>query len=373
MKLTHFIFLALAIALFSCREEIEGSKDGKVTAVVYGLLDQTDTLHFVKITRAFYGGGNSLDIAKIEDSSYFKTVNATVKEYQNGTLKRTWELKDTIIEDKKDGAFFGPKQKVYYFKTTISNPLIADGFTTYKLEANLDKGLTNECTVTGETKLLTGFNILDPSAAGSFKFASANIDLYGYTFTNVRISVGTAKRIEASLNVEIEEYAGNNLYNVRNFNWNLGAAEEDNLTSGQVEFTAGGESFYKLVSDNVTNDNNITKRILKSITIKTYACDQDFQKYLLVNKPSSGLAQNKPSFTNLSISNEMRVVGIFAARMKQERYFIKWKNTPGTSAYSRCLDPNSIKELSMGKITGTLKFCSDHPQDVSSNQPYACK
>lgn len=367
------IFLPLiSILLFSCKEEIEPSNDGRVTAVVYGLLDQSDSLHFIKINRAFFGGGNSLEIAKIADSSYFNTVKATVKEYQSGTLKRTWILRDTIITNKESGAFFGPEQKVYYFETTSTSPLIADEFTTYKFEAILDEGLSSSCTVTGETKLITSFSITDPTTSGSFKFASSNIELYGYTSQIIRLNVGSAAKIETNLIVEFEEWAGSTLYNTKSFTWNLGSAEEDALTNGVIEFSANGSTFYDLISKNVSNDNSITKRILKSITIKSFAGDLDFQKYLTLNKPTSGLTQSKPTFSNLNVSNDMRVIGIFASRNMQERYFYKWKNTIGTSAYSRCIDPNSMKELGLGAITGSLLFCSDHPQDITNGLPYAC-
>ena len=48
--------------------------DFKETAVVYGLLDQSDSVHYVKINRAFIGPGNSLEFAQIPDSNYFETT-----------------------------------------------------------------------------------------------------------------------------------------------------------------------------------------------------------------------------------------------------------------------------------------------------------
>lgn len=71
----YFIYLSLLIiggfSMSSCEEDIILDGDFVETAVVYGLLDQADSIHLIKITRAFIGPGSALDNAKIPDSSYF--------------------------------------------------------------------------------------------------------------------------------------------------------------------------------------------------------------------------------------------------------------------------------------------------------------
>ena len=104
MKLI-FAFATLTL-LFSCNEKIDLIGDFKETAVVYGLLDHSDSMHYVKITRAFIGPGNALELAQIEDSSYFDAVDATIEEIQGGNVLRTWTLKDTLIENKDTNGVF---------------------------------------------------------------------------------------------------------------------------------------------------------------------------------------------------------------------------------------------------------------------------
>ena len=118
-KYLSFIFISLGlVVLNSCNEKIELIGDFVETAVVYGLLDQADSLHYIKINRAFIGPGNALEIAQIADSSYFTNVDATISEYLNGILTRSWLLRDTILDNKDpNGVFYAPEQKVYYFKT----------------------------------------------------------------------------------------------------------------------------------------------------------------------------------------------------------------------------------------------------------------
>ena len=96
----YFSLLALFVfGLSACEDDIKLDGDFVETAVVYGLLDQADSLHFIKITRAFIGPGSALDNALIPDSSYFDQVEATVAEVVNGQITRTWELKDTVVQD----------------------------------------------------------------------------------------------------------------------------------------------------------------------------------------------------------------------------------------------------------------------------------
>ena len=117
MKIFLFLLVTLTI-LSSCNEKIDFQGAFKETVVVYGLLDQSDSLHYVKVNRAFIGPGNALDIAQIPDSNYFDEVEVTVSEYLDGNLNRTWILKDTIISTKDtNGVFYAPEEKVYYFNS----------------------------------------------------------------------------------------------------------------------------------------------------------------------------------------------------------------------------------------------------------------
>ncbi len=80
------------------------------------------------------------------------------------------------------------------------------------------------------------------------------------------------------------------------------------------------------------------------------------------------MAQSKPSFTNLKVSNGKNVVGIFSARSTVT--VLKPFYNPSTSSF-RAIDANSTEWLCTGLITGQLFFCSQH--NLDSSQPYACQ
>jgi hypothetical protein len=82
--------------------------------------------------------------------------------------------------------------------------------------------------------------------------------------------------------------------------------------------------------------------------------------YINANQPSTSLAQNKPSYTNLSGG----ALGVFTARNKIEyvRPFIT-----NTGINGRGFGQNSTRELCLGQYTLSLGFCSSHENDETIN------
>ncbi len=363
------IFISsLAILLLtlvsSCKEDIDLTGDAQETAVVYGLLNQADSIHFIKINRAFISNDNSLITAQIPDSNYFASVEATVKEIIGGSVARTWTLEDTIVENKEPGVFFAPEQKLYYFKTASGAPLIANGNTQYQLDIDINEG---EFAVSGITKLITGMGIQTPSNLSSYSFATSNVNTNGYAKTQVKFTKGDSYAMDATIQVAFEEYIGATA-TVKTFDWKIATLDASELTNSDVIAYAQGSTFYNLVKDNVTNNPAITKRKLKYIKLTVTGGSEDLQKYMSVTKPSSSLAQNKPTYTNLSASNDRKVVGIFSARNSIS--VSKDDFTPNGSTFLRALDANSMRELAIGTITGSLLFCTSNPQ--YSSQTFYC-
>lgn len=384
-------FIVLFISLFnSCSEKVNLVGDFKETAVVYGLIDHSDSIHYVKITRAFIGPGNALEIAQIPDSSYFNQVEATVSEFVNGTLTRKWVLEDTIVDNKDtNGAFYGPEQKVYYFKTlptTISssgingviqtspNPQLTslNPDATYKLIVKINGGdslaASGGFNVTGETELVKGITTTASSQNFDFEFAKNPAE---YTSTGVAVSnSGNSFVVNTQLDIAFNEHRGSDITEKR-FNWQLG--EVSTLPGTAKTFSAVGKTFYDLVKENVSNDPTITRRTFNGIYVTVTGGAEELYNYIVVNQPSSTLAQSKPSYTNLTVSNGKRVVGIFSSR--QTIKIFKPFYVSAQQAFIRAIDKKSTRELCQGPITGTYLFCSNHPGDnvVNQEEAFACQ
>ncbi len=360
------LFVVLLFGLFatnSCKEEVDLIGEYKETAFVFGLLDQADSIHTIKIMRTFVGPGNAEDIAKIPDSNYFENVNATITEYVNNIETRSWILTDTILTNKdENGAFFAPEQKLYYFATSPSNPLNPDA--TYRLKIDIDNG---KFSVEGETELVDGITTSMSSQNAQFKFVS---DPAEYIPSSLSVNTGSSFIVNTKLNVSYSEI-GSSFSNTKSFDWNLG--EVETTPGSSLTFSANGQTFYNLMAASCANGSpSVQERNMGKIDVVITGGAEVLYNYMLVNQPSSSLAQSKPTYTNLSVTDGYGAIGIFSSR--QTVTVTKPFFTSAAQAYIRSIDKKSTSELCIGPITGSYFFCSHHPGDniLNNEEPYSC-
>lgn len=368
-----FSIAVIALSLQSCKEEIQLAGDFQETAVVYGLIDQSDSIHMIKITRAFIGPGNSLEIATNPDSNYFQSVQGTVTERVGGIVGRTWTLFDTIILNKdENGIFYAPEQKLYSFYThgmdnsdSPTGEALLDN-ATYTLDLDINNG---DFTVTGETEIVSGVYTSHDQTTTHFQFAEGAGITGEFKTTGLTVYPNNAKIVETILVAEYEEFIGGNSIGFKSFEWNLGN-REINL-GGNETFTMNGQSFYENMALSCSSsDPLVDKRNFTSLTVKVVGGSDELNNYIIVNQPSSSIAQSKPSYTNLSTSDEdHQVVGIFSSRYthKKRLMFID------VSQFVRCIDRNTTHELCQGAITGQYNFCSNHTLDIAGGYSFACQ
>src|ERR1039458_2292444 len=104
----------------SCSNKLDVYTQYKETTIVYGLLNQKDTTHYIKINKAFLGPGNALQIAQVYDSiSYANqlTVQLTQVDVNGNTVKTINLSRDSSIA-KPPGIFSSPKQVLYKTNAT---------------------------------------------------------------------------------------------------------------------------------------------------------------------------------------------------------------------------------------------------------------
>ena len=341
--------VGLTLSLHSCKEEIDLNGDFRETAVVYALLDASETTHMMKITRAFIGPGNSYEFAQKPDSSYFPNLEGTVTELNNGIPTGvSWDLMDTVVLNKDpNGAFYAPEQKLYYFNGTLNQD------NEYRLDLNINNG---QFTVTSTTEMVRELSEAISGATQPYKFVDNSNDL---RTSGVHItSTQNAHKLELNLRVEFTEWVGSTP-TIKSFTYRAGTA--DCVENADKIFAVSGEAFMNNIIDACTDDPFITKRTFNSITTLFTGASEDLAEYISVNQPSTDLAQSKPSFTNLEASGDFRVVGIFTSRSTKSVYkpFID----ATMLANLRVIDKKTTRYLcqNLGKL-----FCSDHPGDQAA-------
>lgn len=341
------LFILVALLYQRCSTDVELNEIGAGTPVIYGLLDQNETYHFIRINKTFVGQGNALDFALVRDSSEYdpSLVDAKIEEYVNGTLTRSWTLMDTVLQNRPaDGEFYSPEYTAYYFVEPSLNQAA-----TYKLVADIGTE-NNKKTVTAETGLVDDFNIQSPVVNYPPGTPQLNINFYGggiYKSIVVKYtSSAGAKRYNLSLALNYDEVNGS-VVTPRVIEWNLG----DKKTSGvegneQIETSVSGEGFYtyiasKIASDPVLNDPGITKRIFRGIDFIVAAASEDLNTYMELNEPVTGIVQERPAFTNVNNG-----IGLFSARYSK-------------TVEAKWLNYESLKQLNNGIYTSPYLFCVD--------------
>lgn len=347
------------LGIIACKDDFSLNGNYQEAAIVVGILDQADSVHYIKITRSFIGDGetSSLAIAQIPDSNYFNNVAATIQEKNgNGDVIRTFTLHDTIIPNKDvNGVFYAPNQKVYVFYTNASNPL--DAQYTYHLNINIDNGRIK---VAGKTELVDGITVSNTISGfnTSFKFIGQQVGTYKAQAIDIT-NTGNATKLNGKIRFDYREYTSYpTIFTDKSITMSLG---EVDISAGTntFQFSAEGQAFYNLLASKIAVDPTVEQRKYLGIEIQITGGAAELGSYIAVNQPSSNLAQNKPDFTNLTINEGFKVIGIFSSRNNLKIY----KPAVGGISQIRAMDQKSVRELCNGPITGMLSFCSDHMAD----------
>jgi hypothetical protein len=343
-RIVYLLSLLIAVFTFkSCSTDFDVIGEYEETTIVYGMLDQSESLHFIKINKSFLGPGNAFDYAAIRDSSEYENVDGKVEEWKDGVMTgREWILLDTVLTDREDGTFYGPEQTMYYF----NEPLLDTG-AEYRLVLDINEGQKE---VTASTELIRSFTISQPSSSPSAQVSFLSTyppaNNTSYNDFNIKWRNGTyGKRYDLTIRFKYDEVTASGTQR-KYIDWFLGSeyvADEYLNRGGLIEFVkvANGFAFYSFIAAKLQTDPNVLKRVFRSIDIMVTSASEELNTYMVVNAPSNGLIQEKPQFTNISNG-----VGLFSAR-----YNVKRGN--------KFLSKNSLHELCEGAVTGHLGFCSD--------------
>jgi hypothetical protein len=335
-KIIYLLTFALTIFGFqSCSTDFDVIGEYEETTVVFGLMDQSEDLHIIKVNKSFLGPGDAANYAMIRDSSEYANVDGVVEEWLGGIKTREWIIKDTVLTDREDGAFFGPEYTAYYFIEPALNSAAE-----YRLILDINEGAKE---VTGSTALIGNI---------TFQTQTTNANVIGfYNGTNFSdfpikfVNSLNGKRFDVTMRLNWIEITATDT-TLKYLDWFIGSETVIDSYLSQpgiydMQKDAGGNSFYQFMANKLNPDPNVIKRIFKGINIMVASASQDMYTYMLVNAPSDGLIQERPQFTNINNG-----IGIFAAK------------------YNRVLprkpiSKNSLQYLCKGPVTGDLGFCSD--------------
>ena len=304
----YFSLLLLAVILFSlasCKKTLTVNAEWKDVSVVFGLLDQTESVHYVKVTKAFLGPGDALQFAAISDSSNYDSLQVYMQEYNNTILLRTIALHDTTIQNKDSGIFYCPQQRVYVTSAKLLPEL------TYHLVINvINKDGTIKKTVEGNATLIGDLDVSIPMSVARASFQSGKMTEVKWT------SAKGGVRYQVNIRIHyLETPNGDPNQSVfKSLDWlalsNLKSLSEK---GGQtMDYYINGDGFYSFIGSQLKNDTvngQVVTRALRTCDFIFTVGSEDLSTYMDVTEPSMTIIQERPPFTDI-----VNGIGLFSAR-----------------------------------------------------------
>ncbi|MCF8228866.1 MAG: hypothetical protein K9G58_08555 [Bacteroidales bacterium] len=302
-----FILLSL-LMISACETEVDLIGEFKQTPIIYGLLNQKDSIHYVRVNKAFITSENAFDAAKIEgiNEYYPDSVQVYLLEMdENGSLLDK-VIMDTTTYYTKPGDF--NTKKLYYTCLKVLNEN-----NTYQIVVND----LNADSAFAETELVRDFQILVPRPFGSANFISPtgaaqsfkwNPSYYGKKYETSIMFYYKEKRSDMSDSI------------TRYVEWPVGSITVDKPESppGEKSVPYIPETFFQICENQIPYNDpqeeaKVNGRRPLSVDFIISVAADELNTYIEVNN-TSGIVQDRSVFTNVENG-----IGIFSSRYQKVR------------------------------------------------------
>ncbi len=320
---------AVVIMLFnSCKNELNILAPYRETVSVYAILDPTQNRNYIRINRIFLGEGDAFVMATVQDSTNYGpgilrvTLTRTFGGLVAGTtigdpLKTEIVLSDTVIQLKSGP--FNTNQRLWF----TNDKLYTDGEYTLKIQ-NTKTGneFTSTCSMIGP--ILTP-GIIQPLGPKYYPVAysptnipSDYLDLSSPTAPRsvTFYSLPKARDYSCIIRMHYVDYcniSGTDSIK-QTIDYEFSRISSTNLDGGEkLAFTYTSANYFNFIYLELTkkgNPPNFLKRRLEYIEYILTNATQEYADFIKVNAPSTSIAQDKPTYSNISNGG----YGIFSCR-----------------------------------------------------------
>jgi hypothetical protein len=354
MKRSLLLF-TIAATMLGCSTDLDINAPYKDNTVVYGLLNMRDTVHFVKINKAFLGEGSAFTYAAIQDSNEYRNEDITramVYRRVNGQRVDSFPLRDTLVTNREPGTFYSPEQKLYYFRENNVYNLPQSQVPVYLSQ---DSDYELDLVVRGQQVKATAPIVNDFSIFSVVQSPLNEVNLVssvtGYGAYEVKwTSNRDGKRYSVSYRFNYTEVRGtDSVY--KSVTQAVGSRVTANSQSPeQLSVIIDGQLFYSTLATVIPADPTVDKRIFTGLDFLISVANDEFHTFLTLSEPVSGIVEERPPYSNVE-----NAFGVFASRYNKD-------------VIGKKLNPASLNELINGPYTGALRFCSA----FNSGPPYGC-
>jgi len=322
--------------LAGCKKDFSVNADYEDFPIVFGLLSVTSDTHYIKVYKSFVTENNAYDVAKdIHRYSYLDSVQVYVVERNaKGDSLRTIYFDTTTEIPKNEGVFAYPTQILYKAVTGLnvdySYQLFVYNPYTNKMAYSKSLPLAGQVTIT--KPMTSDLGITERSFSVEYKPAK---NTYRYEFT---ITFYYS-----------EEMQDRTIKPGKPITWTLGQQPPPAGTGIEKYSVPSGEFFFKNIANHIVDSENVLSRRTDSVVLTVYTAAEDWYKYIFASQPTSGINQNRLSYSNISACDmdtkaEKYALGIFSSRAMTTKWF------------RDLATPSTRDSLFYGRFTKHLKF-----------------
>lgn len=295
-----FFFAMGIIALFcsSCANDLEVEAEWKDIPVVYGLLDKSADVHYIRVEKAFLEpGGDAIKIATIADSLYYANATVQLENLTSGQTVTMERVNGTDVGFPRDPGVFAQEPNWLYKVDAAGFPLTAND----SIQLVIDRGNGNEL-VTAGTSVQGDGRIRRPNL--EITNGTPNLDFTSNTPTRIQWQAAANARIfDVTVYFNYIEYPDGEPQNFveRTVEWNWVRGKRTPRAEQSYEEEKSKEEFYAVIGSSIPVDPNM-KRFFKDIDVEIVAGGRELEKFVTVQQANSGItaSQETPTFTNLS-------------------------------------------------------------------------
>ena len=287
MSLRYRVYVGLCalILSISCNNKLDVYAPPKEIMVVYALLNSSDSVHYIKVNKAFVSeNSNAVELAKEPDALFFDSLKVELISHSDGS--RYLFTKDSSI--KKDSGAFSHVVN-YLYKSNV--PLV-EGHTYKVLVTNPLTGNQAE----GITRIVHSPSEKTPSrnpiSINNFSITPATSFLVSY-------EAGQSSKIyDITLRMFYDETdATTGITRRDTLNWRFASGKF--VTSRLINIRIPGQLFYDYVGSNIPIAGPKISRKAIALEFEYWAGDENLATYIDAFNGSVGIVQKKNDYTNV--------------------------------------------------------------------------
>lgn len=323
-----WIFGLLVISLFwtSCDNELVVTDEWEDIPVVWGLLNKSDTAHYIRVEKAFLDPTTSaFDIARIPDSLYYENASVSLTRVNTGQVFPLERVDGSSEGYPREGGIFAETPNyLYKIKANVINLVPGESY-----EFTLDKG-DGTALVKAQTIIIPKPVLRTPSPGSLLVFKRNAMTHFNWN------PIPQAFIFDLHLKFHYRERSPEtgNIFVPKSVEWTVVKNWRDN------DVNMEGTEFYNALKSNIEADIAAT-RLFDSIDVILWAGGKEMWEFIKITNANQGSitgTQDFPKYTNLSEG-----YGIFDSR-----------NVTYQTGFS--LNTQTLDSLRNSVITNDLNF-----------------